>query len=91
MPWLYRLGNYCQAQSFPVNVVDQFIFCGNVRRLHKYGNNFMAEPMTDDEPLLPLNEATLAANPELVAAITQAKPTGRVMTADEFIAWLSQP
>jgi hypothetical protein len=50
----------------------------------------MAGPMTDNEPLIPLDEATLAAHPDLVAAVTQAKPSGRVMTAEEFIAWLNR-
>jgi hypothetical protein len=43
-----------------------------------------------DETIVPINEATLAQNHNIVDAILDAEVSGPVMSPDEFKAWLDR-
>jgi hypothetical protein len=43
-----------------------------------------------DENVVPIDEAALAQNYELIDAILSAEVSGPVMTLEEFMAWLDQ-
>jgi len=43
-----------------------------------------------DETVVPIDEAALRQNHDLIAAIMNAEVSGSVMTPDEFKVWLDQ-
>jgi hypothetical protein len=43
-----------------------------------------------DENIVPLIEAALSQNHDLISAIMNAKASGPIMSPDEFKAWLDQ-
>jgi hypothetical protein len=65
--------------------------CGNTRKGRGASSSSSSETVSlVDENIVPIDEAVLSQNHDLIHAIMNAKFSGPVMSSDEFKAWLDQ-
>ena len=62
--------------------------CGNTRKRRGAWSSSSSEMA--DENIVPIIEAALSENHDLISAIMNAKASGPIMSPDEFRAWLDQ-